>query len=128
MFRPHEITTEFGRRMYLFLFMLTFACTVGFQAWSIMGTNFAVDMVGLNAEQFGFVQSVREVPGLLTALVVVLLLLMREETLAAFAVLALGLGVLLTGMFPSYGGILFTTLLLSTGFHIFEANNQSLIL
>jgi len=128
MFRPDEISTEFGRRMYLFLFVLTFACTVGFQAWAILGTNFAVDVVGLNAEQFGIVQSVREVPGLLTALVIALLFLMREETLAAFAVLALGLGVLLTGMFPSYGGILCTTLLLSTGFHFFEANNQSLIL
>ena len=128
MFRPHEISTEFGRRMYLFLFILTFANTVGFQAWSIMCTNFAVDVVGLNAAQLGMIHSVREVPGLLTALVIALLYLMREETLAAFAVLALGLGVLLTGMFPSYGGMLFTTLLLSTGFHFFEANSQSLIL
>jgi predicted MFS family arabinose efflux permease len=31
-------------------------------------------------------------------------------------------------MFPSYGGLLATTLFLSTGFHFFEANNQSLIL
>jgi hypothetical protein len=84
--------------------------------------------VGLNAAQFGVIHSVREVPGLLTALVIALLYLMREETLASIAVLALGLGVLLTGMFPSYGGILLTTLLLSTGFHFFEANNQSLIL
>jgi hypothetical protein len=128
MFRPHEITTEFGRRMYLFLFVLTLASTVAFQAWSIMCANFAVDVVGLTAAQFGIIHSVREVPGLLTALVIALLYLMREETLAAFAVLALGLGVLLTGMFPSYSGMLFTTLLLSTGFHFFEANNQSLIL
>jgi len=128
MFRPHEIHTEFGRRMYLFLFVLTFASTVAFQAWSIMCTNFAVDVVGLDAAQLGIVHSVREVPGLLTALVIALLYLLREETLASFAVFALGLGVLLTGMFPSYGGMLFTTLLLSTGFHFFEANNQSLIL
>ena len=128
MFRPYEITTEFGRRMYLFLFVLTFACTVAFQAWSIMCTNFAVDMVGLNAAQLGIIHSVREVPGLLTALVITLLYLMREATLAAVAVLALSLGVLLTGMFPSYGGMLATTLLMSTGFHFFEANNQSLII
>jgi hypothetical protein len=128
MFRPHEITTEFGRGMYLFLFVLTFASTVAFQAWSIMCTNFAVDMVGLNAAQLGIVHSVREVPGLLTALVIMLLYLMREETLASFAVLALSLGVLLTGLFPSYGGMLATTLLMSTGMHFFEANNQSLIM
>jgi hypothetical protein len=128
MFRPHEITAELGREMYLFLFVLTLASTVGFQAWSIMCTNFAVDVVELNAAQLGIIHSVREVPGLLTALVIALLYLVREETLAAFAVLALGLGVLLTGLFPSYGGMLATTLLLSTGFHFFEANNQSLIL
>jgi len=128
MLRPHEITTEFGRGMYLFLFVLTFACTVGFQAWSIMCTNFAVDVVGLNAAQLGIIHSVREVPGLLAAIVIMLLCLMREETLAAIAVLALGLGVLLTGMFPSYGGMLATTLLMSAGFHFFEANNQSLIM
>jgi len=128
MLRPHEIITEFGRGMYLFLFVLTFACTVAFQAWSIMCTNFAVDVVGLDAAQLGIIHSVREVPGLLAATVIMLLCLMREETLAVIAVLALSLGVLLTGMFPSYGGMLATTLLMSTGFHFFEANNQSLIM
>ncbi|MDR0466740.1 MAG: MFS transporter [Deltaproteobacteria bacterium] len=128
MLRPREITTEFGRRMYLFRFMLTFACTVAFQSWSIMCTNFAVEMVGLNAAQLGVIHSVREIPGLLTALVIALLFLMRETTLASLAVLALGLGVLLTGQFPTYGGMLATTLFMSTGFHFFEANNQSLIM
>ena len=128
MFRPHEITTEFGRKMYLFLFVLTFGSTVAFQAWSIMCINFVVEVVGLDAAQTGIVQSLREVPGLLGVVVVALLFVMREESLAALAVLALGIGVAMTGFFPSYTGVLLTTLLMSTGFHFFESNNQSLVL
>ncbi len=123
-----EFGTEVGRKMYIFLFALTLGSMVSFQVWSTIYTNFAVEGVGLNGAQNGIVQSIREVPGLLGVGVILFLAFMREQTLAALSIATLGLGVLLTGFFPSYSGLVVCTFILSMGFHYFETVNQSLIL
>lgn len=115
-------------KMYLFLFLLTFGSTIGFQGWTLLYTNFAVQEAHLSAADNGIVQSFREIPGLLGFMVIPLLALMREHRLAVFAVIANGVGTFLTGYFPSFAPILLTTLLMSFGFHFFEAINQSLML
>ena len=115
-------------KMYLFLFLLTLGSTVGFQGWTLLYTNFAVQQAHLSAADNGIIQSVREVPGLLGFTLIPLLALMREHRLAVFAVIANGLGTLLTGYFPDFAPILLTTLLMSFGFHYFESVNQSLML
>ncbi|WP_029897044.1 MFS transporter [Desulfohalovibrio reitneri] len=117
-----------SRKMYLFLFALTVATFAGFQGWRTLLNNFAVERAGISGLEMGVIQSVREVPGFLALLVVYLLLIVREHRLAALSVLLLGLGVGLTGLFPSYGGLMLTTLLMSFGFHYFETCNQSLTL
>lgn len=127
-FRPTELSSEFDRAMYLFLFVLTFGSVVGYQAWTTLYTNFAVDMVGLNGAQNGFVQGMREVPGLLGVGVIVLLWFVREQVLAVLATFTLGVGVLLMGFFPSYAGVVICAMVMSFGFHYFETVNQSLTL
>lgn len=128
MFRPAELTTETDRTMYLFLFILTFGGVVAFQAWTTLYTNYAVNVVGLNGAQNGVVQGMREVPGLLGIGVIALLCIVREQILAALATLVLGLGVVCTGYFPTYSGVLVCTMIMSFGFHYFETVNQSLTL
>ncbi|MDW1502386.1 MFS transporter, partial [Vibrio sp. YT-19(2023)] len=73
-------------------------------------------------------QSVREIPGFLAFTAVFVLLFIREQRfmLVSFAILTLGTA--LTGYFPTLYGLLFTTLLMSTGFHYFETLKQSLSL
>jgi len=51
---------------------------------------------------------------------------MREQTLALVALCLLTIGVAITGWFPSVYGLYATTVLMSIGFHYFEAVNQSL--
>lgn len=116
------------RRMYLFLLLLTLGSGMSFQGWNTLYTNFAVHAAGLTGAENGIVQSVREVPGLLTFGVIPLLFLFREHRLAALSVLVTGLGVVATGFLPSLWGIMFTTLVMSFGFHYFEGINQSLVL
>lgn len=115
-------------RMYFFLFLLTLGTTLGYQGWTLLYTNFAVESAHLSAADNGLVQSLREVPGLLGFLIIPILLVMREHRVAAVAALATGLGTALTGFFPSLFPIILTTLLMSFGFHFFEAVNQSLLL
>ncbi len=119
----------FGQpRMLRFLMVMTIATGVGLQAWMIMFNNFAVETAGLNGQQVGVIGSVREIPGLLAVLVVFLLLVIREHKLAALAVATVGIGSIVTGFMPSYGGLVISTLIISFGFHYYETTNQSLTL
>ena len=108
-----------GRRMYLFLFLLTIAVAIGFQGWRTLYNNFAVEVAGLDGFQNGILQSLREIPGFLALLVIYLLLIIREHRLAALSVVLLGIGVAATGMLPTFYGLIFTTLLMSFGFHYY---------
>ena len=114
--------------MYLYLIVLSVCSTMGLQAWRTLFNNFAVEMAGLNGQHVGMIQSVREVPGFLALLAVYVIMLIREHHLSALSILILGLGVAVTGLFPSYPGLLLTTLLMSFGFHYYETTNMSLTL
>lgn len=114
--------------MYRFLILLTIAAAIGLQLWRTLFNNFAVEVGSLEGFQVGVIQSVREVPGLLALMAVYVMLLVREHHLSALSVLLLGVGVGLTGFFPSYYGLICTTLVMSFGFHYFETTNQSLTL
>ncbi len=124
--QPHKNAET--RPMYVYLMLLTFAQATAFLGWNILYTNFAVEAAGLTGEQNGIVHSVREVPGLLSVGVILLLLIMREVTLTSLAILACGIGVIASGFFPDFTGLLCWTFILSLGFHYFEATNQSLTL
>ncbi|MCK4985581.1 MAG: MFS transporter, partial [Desulfobacterales bacterium] len=114
--------------MYLYLVVLTIGSTIGLQAWLTLFNNFAVDVAGLDGNHIGVIQSVREVPGFLALLAVYIIMILKEHRLSALSVLTLGLGLAVTGLFPSYPGLILTTLVMSFGFHYFETTNMSLTL
>ncbi|MGD8366812.1 MAG: MFS transporter [Desulfobacterales bacterium] len=114
--------------MYRFLILMTIASAVGLQAWQTLFNNFAVEVAGLGGKHVGVIQSVREIPGFLALLAVYVMLVVREHRLSAFSILALGVGVGATGLFPTFFGLCMTTLVSSFGFHYYETTNQSLTL
>lgn len=117
-----------NKAMYGFLAVLTAASTVGIQGYTILFNNFAVESVHLNGLQVGLTQSIREVPGFLALTAIYVMLVVCEHRLAALSIILLGIGVAMTGLFPSFGGVACTTLLMSFGFHYYETVNQSLTL
>ncbi len=117
-----------SKPIYKFLFLLTIASAIGLQGWRTLFNNFAVEQVGTNGFWVGVIQSVREVPGFLALLVIYILIIIKEHYLSRLSILILGIGVAITGIFPSNLGLVFTTLLMSIGFHYFETTNQSLTL
>lgn len=114
--------------MLRFLIVLTICSTVGLQAWRTLFDNFAVRVVGLDGGHIGIIQSVREIPGFLALLVVYVMLIIREHRISALSILALGFGLASVGFFPSFAGLIMTTLVVSFGFHYYETTNQSLTL
>ena len=128
----HNITNSMiqpdNKKMYYYLMVLTISATAGLQIWRTLFDNFAVHIVHLDGYHIGILQSIREIPGFLALLVVYVLLIIKEHKLSALSVLVLGLGITLTGVFPSFYGLIFTTMIMSFGFHYFETTNQSLTL
>ena len=114
--------------MYRYLIVLTISSSAGLQAWQTLFNNFAVDVAGLNGHHIGMIQSIREIPGFLALLAVFVILFIKEYRLSSLSILFLGLGVAVTGLFPSYFGLIMTTLIMSFGFHYYETTNMSLTL
>lgn len=112
--------------MYSYLLVLVICAGAGLQGWMALYTNFAKEVVGVDGFQIGVAQAVREIPGLLTFLVIYLLLFTKEHRLSAWSVVLLGLGIGATGFFTTFPGLLMTTFIMSVGFHYFETTNKSL--
>ena len=114
------------RRPAALLLLMAFAMPLAFSTWSALLNNFVIEMAGFTGVEIGWLHSIREVPGLLAVSVILLLLIVGEQALAAMMLVLLGASTAVTAWFPSFQGILIITLLSSIGFHYYETVNQSL--
>jgi len=110
------------------LVLMSVAMPVAFNTWNALLNNFVVERAAFTGVEIGILQSLREVPGFIAFTTVFILLLIREQTFAVFALALLGAGVAVTGFFPTPLGLYCTTVAMSLGFHYFEAVKQSLAL
>ena len=101
---------------------------LGFAAWQALLNNFAIERAAFTGVEIGILQSLREVPGFLAFTTVFVLLVLREQTFAVISLALFGVGIALTGFFPSEYGLYFTAVLMSIGFHYMETIKQSLSL
>ncbi|WP_424927591.1 MFS transporter [Amaricoccus tamworthensis] len=108
------------------LIIMAAAQPLAFSVWVALLNNFVVERAGFTGVEIGWLQTVREIPGFLAVGVIFLLLLVREQRFALICLAMLGLAVSVTAMFPSFQGLLITTLIGSIGFHYYETANQSL--
>mgnify|MGYP000344841482 CR=1 FL=1 len=102
--------------------------TLGFRVWQSLFNNFAVEELGVRADQIGLVQSIREIPGLMGFLVGLLALVLVEMRIAGLSVVVMGVGIYLTAASHSLAGLIGATLLMSVGFHFFMSSNASAVL
>jgi len=114
--------------MFRYLIILTMASAVGLQALQTLFNNFAVEVAGLEGKHVGVIQSVREIPGFLALLAIYVMLIIKEHRLSALSILLLGIGLGVTGIFPTFAGLMIATLISSFGFHYYETTNMSLTL
>ncbi len=111
-----------------FLLLVSIIVPIAFSTWMALLNNFVIEKANFDGSDIGLLQSVREVPGFLSFTAVFVLLFIREQRFILISLAMLTLGTALTGYFPTLYGLLFTTLLMSTGFHYFETLKQSLSL
>ena len=124
-------TDENDRRVWyhkphILLMITAAAMPISFVSWSTLINNFAVEQATFTGREIGILQSLREVPGFLSFLVVYLLIFIREQRLSLIALGLLGVGTAMTGFYPSIFGLYITTVIASIGFHYYETCHQSL--
>ncbi len=73
--------------MYSYLIILTICSTAGLQCWRTLFDNFSVNIVGLDGNHIGALQSVREIPGFLALLVTYVILIIKEHKLSALSII-----------------------------------------
>ena len=112
----------------IMLLMMAFVMPLTFSVWNALLNNFVVEYAAFTGREIGILQSLREVPGFLTFTAIFILLLLSEQILALLSLALMSIAVAVTGYFPSVVGLYATTVLMSIGFHYFEAVNQSLTL
>ncbi|MEM1343248.1 MAG: MFS transporter [Pseudomonadota bacterium] len=114
------------RRPEALLMLMALASPLAFATWMALLNNFVVERAAFDGLDIGWLHVVREIPGFLAFLVIWLLLLFHEQRLALISLVVLGLGTAVTAEFPSFWGLMATTMISSIGFHYFETVNQSL--
>lgn len=110
------------------LVLMAAAAPFSFAIWMALLNNFTVEVAAFTGREIGILQSLREIPGFLAFTAVFVLLILREQIFAVLALAVLGVGVAITGFFPTEYGLYFTTILMSVGFHYFETIQMSLSL
>ena len=119
---------QYFQRSEFLLYLFSAAVPLSFATWQALINNFAIEQVAFSGVEIGILQSLREVPGFIAFGVIFLLLIIREQTVAFLALIALGIGTAITGFLPSIMGLYFTTVLMSMGYHYAETIQQSLSL
>ncbi len=114
------------RRPEACLVVMAAGMPFAFAVWMALINNFVVEAAAFDGSDIGWIHTVREIPGFLAIAALVLLVFIREQTLAIASLLLLGGAVAATGYFPTFWGICITTIIGSIGFHYYEMVNQSL--
>ena len=124
----HYLKPEVWRTPEGCLIILSAAMPLAFATWMSLLNNFVVEKANFGLAEIGILQSVREIPGLLVVSSLLFLLFLKERTFGLMALILLGLGVIVTGFFPSAFGLYVTTVIMSVGFHYYETVQMSLTL
>lgn len=91
-------------------------------------SNYALRELHLDATQYGLLDGIREIPGLLTVLFAVVTTRLREEYALATWALILGVGLWLHPWAGSYGQLIVVTTLFSAGLHLWFISRDVLLM
>jgi predicted MFS family arabinose efflux permease len=116
------------KKLVRILAVANFFLYLGFNIWRAVFNNFAVEELGLRADQIGLIQSFREVPGLMGFVLGFLVLLLSEMRVMGLSVLVLGFGLVITGAADTLSVLMLGTMMMSIGFHFFYPSNSSVVL
>lgn len=115
-------------RQFLIIALSGLLFQVAMTLQSNVAMNFYSQQLGLNGEQVGWIQSVREIPGLLSMVLAMTAVFFTEGVMSALCAVLLGIGILLFAPAKSATALVLPTIIMSIGFHLFFPIQSSMIL
>lgn len=116
------------RRDWARFTLLTFLFAFGFAIYMGVFQNFLKEELGAGPLQLGQLESLREIPGLLAALMAGTLVALAESRIAGLGLLIAGIGIGATGLMGSYGPLVAITVFWSIGFHLYASVSSAITL
>lgn len=116
------------RRDWTLFLMSTFLFSFGFAIYSGDFQNFLRDHLGANPLMLGGLESLREIPGLLAALMGGSLAMLPETRIASLGLIVMGIGIGFSGTLSSYWILVLITIFWSIGFHSYSPVSSSIAL
>jgi len=101
---------------------------LSFGVWRSIFNNFAVEDLFITEAQYGILEGIREVPGLLCMFLLAALSFVRDERLYAIAGSMLVAGIWFYSGSDSYTALIIITLIQSIGFHLWSPVQDSMII
>lgn len=116
------------RRDWTVFTALNFLFAFGFAVYAGVFQNFLRDQMHAGALQLGVLESTREIPGLLAAIMAGTLVALAESRIAAFGLFITAIGIGLTGQMRGYPALVFITVFWSVGFHLWASVSSAITL
>ncbi len=107
---------------------LTFLYSFGFAVYNGVYQNFLRDDLAIQPLQAGSLESFREIPGLLAALLAGTLVALAEARVAVLGLAVMGIGIAITGRFLQFWPQVAVSVLWSVGFHVWATVSPAITL
>ena len=105
------------RRDFLLLAVAVFCLNVGFGIYFATFNNFIVERIGIRPEELGFMEAVREVPGLLNAGFNALVAFAPAPLIGGLSLMLMGLGMGFYSRVKTLPWLVASSVTWSVGFH-----------
>lgn len=115
-------------QVLLLIMLASFFFNGSFGLFRAVFANFAGQELGISESHYGLLEGIRELPGLLTVLIVALVASVSEERLLAVTGLFLGVGMWLYAGAQTYSDLIIATLIQSIGFHVWSVVQDSMVM
>lgn len=122
---PEEATLK---RDWALFTGLTFLFGLGFAIYSGPFQNFLVDVLNAHELDLGKLESLREIPGLLTALTAGTLVALAETRMASLGLMIAAFGIAVTGYCHTFPPLIAITVFWSVGFHLWATVQTAITL
>lgn len=117
-----------NRRDWAIFTALTFFFGFGFAVYNGVFQNWLRDRMHAGPIQLGGLESLREIPGLLAALMAGTLVSLAESRIAGLGLLIVAIGIGSTGLMPDYAWLIGAVVFWSAGFHLYSTVSPAITL
>lgn len=104
-------------RNFILLAIAVFCLNIGFGIYFATFNNFIVERIGIEPDELGFMEALREMPGFLSAAFNALLTFIAARTIGGLSLILMGLGIGAYAYVHTLFWLVFFSLVWSIGFH-----------